>query len=672
MKNLASSIRKSTQNTSTTLEQLLQQATLSFSNQDSRQCRALIDKILAINPNHTAALNMLVLCNEREGISKDAINNYKKLFAHQPASSMLKLHLIDLLITAERYTEAETLCLEAHTSDSDNTEISTTLANIYSRMGLHLKQLKILIKLNRRGTLKAELQPALSTALSKIKVQELSLDLEEDMIAILDLEQLNPKQLTGLMSQYINNKYNLNNNNQNIELCDLAQDRLFVSSLKKICFASPNIESLLVTLRQSLLLEIVRSQAIHTSLFPLLEAIALNNHLNEYIHRTTAQEQEILDQLTGLLEINLPASLTASTPLDCVANILICLSMYRPLHDLSQSSLLLTAKPENWPGSLKTIAVTTLFDFYDESERAERIPSLTAVENTTSKEIQQQYEQNPYPRWLKLHLLNTTDTATYLQAKTFGYQPPAVFKKSKVQILIAGCGTGQHPLTLAAMLPGAEILAVDLSRRSLAYAQRKADEYNISNVKFYQGDILKLHEINQRFDLIESVGVLHHLKDPLAGWKSLRQLLKNDGIMKIGLYSQIARREINRQRQMISDLSIEPNAENIRRYRQALIQKEPNSKIFLWRDFWSLSECRDLLFHTQEHQYSWPIIDDCCKNLNMEFVAVNGQELIFELYQRHFPENPACNNLKNWHQLEIKHPEMFRSMYSFLCKKRPD
>ena len=36
-----------------------------------------------------------------------------------------------------------------------------------------------------------------------------------------------------------------------------------------------------------------------------------------------------------------------------------------------------------------------------------------------------------------------------------------------------------------------------------------------------QADILDLHKLNKQFDIIESVGVLHHMNDPLLGWKIL-------------------------------------------------------------------------------------------------------------------------------------------------------
>ena len=60
------------------------------------------------------------------------------------------------------------------------------------------------------------------------------------------------------------------------------------------------------------------------------------------------------------------------------------------------------------------------------------------------------------------------------------------FKKSSEiriikDVLIAGCGTGQHSIESAMRFEKAKVLAVDLSLSSLAYAKRKTNELNIKN-----------------------------------------------------------------------------------------------------------------------------------------------------------------------------------------------
>ena len=72
----------------------------------------------------------------------------------------------------------------------------------------------------------------------------------------------------------------------------------------------------------------------------------------------------------------------------------------------------------------------------------------------------------------------------------------------KPRILVAGCGTGRHPIESATNYKDAEILAIDLSLSSLAYAKRKAEEFAIKNIEFMQLDILNLKKLGRKFDII--------------------------------------------------------------------------------------------------------------------------------------------------------------------------
>ena len=60
----------------------------------------------------------------------------------------------------------------------------------------------------------------------------------------------------------------------------------------------------------------------------------------------------------------------------------------------------------------------------------------------------------------------------------------------KPTILIAGCGTGRHSIETATRFKSSKDLAIDLSLASLAYAQRKTEEFRIENIKYMQADIL--------------------------------------------------------------------------------------------------------------------------------------------------------------------------------------
>ena len=69
---------------------------------------------------------------------------------------------------------------------------------------------------------------------------------------------------------------------------------------------------------------------------------------------------------------------------------------------------------------------------------------------------------------------------------------------------------------------------------------------NISNIDYLHADILDLRELGRKLDIIECTGVLHHMEDPMAGWKVLTDCLKDEGFMQVGLYSELARRDITK------------------------------------------------------------------------------------------------------------------------------
>jgi len=55
---------------------------------------------------------------------------------------------------------------------------------------------------------------------------------------------------------------------------------------------------------------------------------------------------------------------------------------------------------------------------------------------------------------------------------------------------------------------------------------------------------MHLNDFKHTFDLIESVGVFDHLESPLSGWEILKDLLRPKDLMKVGLYSELGRKNI--------------------------------------------------------------------------------------------------------------------------------
>jgi len=297
------------------------------------------------------------------------------------------------------------------------------------------------------------------------------------------------------------------------------------------------------------------------------------------------------------------------------------------------------------------------------------IPALTAISGGVSEAVQAQYERFPYPRWEKLtrdsvtrdweQAVSTRDTEQRLRGK-------------QARILVVGCGTGQEAAFLATVLPDASITAVDLSRTSLAYAKARSAECGLTNIEFYQGDITAPDFPREQFDYVSASGVLHHLEDPVAGWEICAGLLKQNGLMRVALYSETARRAVICAREAIVAGGYGSDESEMRRFRSdapRILPRPVLEDLIGFRDYFQLSMYRDLLFHVQEHRFSLPQIGAVLDRLRLQFAGFYLAAQDLDSYSTLFADDPQRTNLQNWHEFESRFPDTFRNMYIFWCRK---
>jgi SAM-dependent methyltransferase len=281
------------------------------------------------------------------------------------------------------------------------------------------------------------------------------------------------------------------------------------------------------------------------------------------------------------------------------------------------------------------------------------------------------YEENPYPRWRAARFHG--EEPLLERFRHLCPDEPEPSWPSPLPVLVAGAGTGRHPEQVALRLPEAEVLAVDLSRTSLAYGARMAAHLGLQRVRFAQADILALDVLDQRFALIESGGVLHHLADPLAGWAVLRRLLRPDGLMRIGLYSERARASVVAARALIAAEGYGSTLEGIRAARAriaGLPADHPAAGIAYCWDFYSQSGFRDLAMHVQEHRFTLPRLAASLDALDLRFVGFSVSAAVLERFRARFPAPGAELDLACWDQFEAEEPWTFAAMYQFWCAPR--
>lgn len=388
-------------------------------------------------------------------------------------------------------------------------------------------------------------------------------------------------------------------------------------------------------------------------------ATARQCFINEYVYAQAGAESELARALRDRLLRDL-ASGAAIAPLA-----LAVVAAYFPLHAMPEAAALLRRE---WPATVAGLLRVQLREPLEELDERTAIAAITPIKNAISLEMQRQYEENPYPRWINnpLH--------AFAADRNKGKILPTAEQQAELDILIAGCGTGSHAIQTAQIYPNARLLAVDISLTSLAYARRKTRELGLHNIEYAQADILELGTIDRTFDRIESVGVLHHLAEPTAGWRVLVSLLRPGGTMCIGLYSDLARRVIVQARERILARGYRATAEDIGRCRQDIIREAGHWKMLTgMRDFYSMSGCRDLLFNVMEHRFTIPEIAAFLNDNDLSFLGFEpfDDPTVIQSFRKQFPGAADEANLDQWNRFEADHPETFWGMYIFTVRKKP-
>ena len=125
-----------------------------------------------------------------------------------------------------------------------------------------------------------------------------------------------------------------------------------------------------------------------------------------------------------------------------------------------------------------------------------------------------------------------TEDDTGYAAQFLGWIAPVTpdFFRDKI-VLEGGCGKGRHT-QLAARWGAREVIGIDLSAAvETAFAATRA----LANAHIIQADIYHL-PLARKFDYAFSVGVLHHLPDPRAGFLALASKVKSGGHVSAWIY----------------------------------------------------------------------------------------------------------------------------------------
>ena len=635
------------------------------------------DKILKLSNKLLENFPESILVHNIQGVVHTELKNYnlaKNLFIKvvnlNPKYTDGYYNLANIFIKLNEEEKAIENYNKVIELDKNYFKAYNNLGNIYRRKGLNKKAIEYYLSTLEINSNYKVAYYNLAAALQFYKINEENKNINKYLLYLLKEKIIvRPNSIAHnvLNCLYLNTdlkknlslvKNKINNKNFNNILENLQENSLLMQFMKVCPISDYYIEKNFVNIRKEILNKTYKLEIDKTHINFFI-SLSMQCFLNEYIYEKSKDEIEKIEKINERIKKNLRENKKISD-LD-----ILCLSSYEPLTNFS------------WSNKIKfSNELDELFELHFnqneiENQISKSIKSISKVKDLVSIKVKKQYEENPYPRWENLGLsIEPRNIKDVINDSDLNLDLKKITNSESPEILVAGCGTGQHAITTASKYKRSKILALDLSFKSLSYAKRKANELKINNIDFIQGDIQDLESIDKKFDIIESVGVLHHMDNPLKGWKILTSCLNNNSLMLIGLYSERARQHIKEIKNKINKLKIQSTYKNIIKFRKDLIENNDDNWNFIKSspDFYTVSGVRDLLFHVQEHRFTISKIKEYLDKLGLIFLGFEDQ-LVKENFKQIHSNKIDLYNLDKWEEYEKNNPRIFAGMYQFWCKK---
>jgi SAM-dependent methyltransferase len=190
------------------------------------------------------------------------------------------------------------------------------------------------------------------------------------------------------------------------------------------------------------------------------------------------------------------------------------------------------------------------------------------------------------------------------------------------KILVAGCGTSQAA-KYALAESRARVTAIDISETSLRHTRGLQKRHGLRNLDLRRLAIERVGELGERFDQIVCTGVLHHLADPDAGLRSLRDALAPNGAMHVMVYGAYGRAGITMMQDYCRLLGIGSDAAELRDLAAtigALSSDHPIAGVKKRaKDFGEPDALADALLNPRDRAYTVPQIHDWLQRCGLKF-----------------------------------------------------
>ncbi|MBD2345171.1 class I SAM-dependent methyltransferase [Anabaena subtropica] len=205
--------------------------------------------------------------------------------------------------------------------------------------------------------------------------------------------------------------------------------------------------------------------------------------------------------------------------------------------------------------------------------------------------------------------------------------------KQNIRILDAGCGSGVGTEYLVHLNPQAQVVGIDLSAGTLAVAKERCQRSGANRVEFHHLSLYDVEQLPGEFDLINCVGVLHHLPDPIRGIQALAKKLAPGGLMHIFVYGELGRWEIQLMQKAIALLQNEKRGDyrdGVQVGRKIFASLPDNNRLVKReKERWAMENQRDECFadmyvHPQEVDYNIDTLFELIDASGLEFIGFSN------------------------------------------------